>query len=60
MLGLVFGLNADESRRHAVLPDLFRRDRPTRNLQCLQAGPEHVQIAAGVNQCAECHVATDT
>src|SRR5258707_10659032 len=59
MCALVFRLNSDKRRGHAIFANFFRRNRPAWNLQTLQAGADQSKVAAGVDECAERHVAAD-
>src|ERR1700687_5823362 len=57
MLLLVFRFHAHARGGHAVLPDLFGGQFPSRNLQAAQVRAELGKVAAGVEERAESHVA---
>src|ERR1700687_400199 len=59
MLLLVFRFHAHARGGHAVLPDLFGGQFPTRNLQAAQVRAELREVAARVEERAESHVAAD-
>src|SRR6266851_3867867 len=59
MFLLVFGLHARARGGHAVLPYFFGGQFPSRHLQAAQLLAQTHEIAAGVEQRAESHVAAD-
>ena len=59
MFLLVLGLDLDIGSGHAVFPHFFGGELPTGDLQAAQFGAEVFDVAAGVHQSAERHVAAN-
>jgi len=59
MLLLVFSLDLDIGGGHAVFPNFFGGELPSGDLQATEFGAEAFQVAPGVNQGAERHVAAN-
>src|SRR6267154_753445 len=59
MLGLILCFDFDVGGGHAGLPDFFGGESPARDLQAAQFGAEMHNVAAGVNQGTESHVAAN-
>ena len=59
MFLLVFRGDAHVRGGHAVFPDFFCSELPTRDLKRLQPGAEQVSRAAGIDKGAKGHVAAN-